>query len=278
MSFTCKICGFFDSVSGSYHVGKHGISTREYFLKYVLEATNPPLCCIEGCSGETIFQGLARGYTKTCSTFCSKILIRGKLSELNNDPNSGVGFKNKWKSGRFLTDEERARRSDLAKKMNDSNPKFGYCKHGEEIIQKRISNLKRKHKEDINFQRKIIDNIAGWFEYVSPKAGVLHIRSKYELQACKLFDSNKSIISYSYESVIVPYVGEDGKEHNYIIDFELLWDNGLVEFIEIKPSRHLEDNTNKLKFHFARLYAEVNNAHFTTLTENELYHSALFPL
>lgn len=268
--FECKICSFVGQKAGQHPRSKHRLTTEMYYLKYVLQATNPPICRIEGCTKPCNFQGMERGYTKVCSPECKSIDSSKRFSILNNDPNSNVGFKNHWNSGTFLTEEESERRSKLAAYMNDNNPKFGYVNHSDELKDKRITNLKRKHREDFDFQTKIIDNISGWEVHNSPKAGSLHVRSTYEKKACELFDSNSDVVTYSHENVRIPYIGLDDQEHTYIIDFEVLWSNGLVELIEIKPSYQVNYDINVLKFQAAKLYAEEHNATFTIMTESEL--------
>lgn len=115
----------------------------------------------------------------------------------------------------------------------------------------------------------------------------INCKSLWERNVCKFFDENDSILKWSYEEIIIPYVSPiDQKVKNYYPDF-------LVEFksnndkkvwlIEVKPKKQtmLKENAtknekytwaiNNAKWSAAKNFCEKNNIEFKLLTEKELF-------
>jgi hypothetical protein len=73
---------------------------------------------------------------------------------------------------------------------------------------------KKAYKEGKNF---ISGGTTKWIQYKDIK-----VQGTYEYKMCEILDSmveNKSIISWEYSTVRIPYIGEDNKKHTYIVDF-----------------------------------------------------------
>ena len=64
----------------------------------------------------------------------------------------------------------------------------------------------------------------------------IYYRSSWELSVMLWCDTNPSVISWSSETVVVPYLcPTDKKVHRYFIDFKIKKSNGHVYLIEVKP-------------------------------------------
>lgn len=67
----------------------------------------------------------------------------------------------------------------------------------------------------------------------------IRYRSKWELCFLKWCDTSPSVLKYSSEQCVIPYISYDGKQHRYFVDFfvSILQENGTVQnyLVEIKP-------------------------------------------
>jgi len=118
-------------------------------------------------------------------------------------------------------------------------------------------------------------------------------RSSWELKAMKYFDSNPSILSWSSEELIIPYLSPvDHKTHRYFPDFivEILKRDGKKEVfvLEVKPfkqtlppekrgkrsSRFLSEAKtyaiNQEKWKSADIFCQKKGWKFMLITEHEL--------
>jgi len=91
-------------------------------------------------------------------------------------------------------------------------------------------------------------------KYLNDKSPIY--RSSWEAKVCKFFDMSDSILKWSYESVVIPYVNAiDGKTHRYYPDFyiEKKNKNGTISkvIVEVKPKKQTippkEPKTNNWK-------------------------------
>ncbi len=63
-------------------------------------------------------------------------------------------------------------------------------------------------------------------------------RSGWERAAFIWLEDNPRVKKWASENVIVPYVNPiDKKQHKYIMDLMVLWTDGTVSIVEIKPKR-----------------------------------------
>lgn len=115
-------------------------------------------------------------------------------------------------------------------------------------------------------------------------------RSLWERRVCKFLDENNSIINWSSEELIIPYISPiDKKVHNYYPDFLVKFNDGQnvkTWLIEIKPAKQtiLKENASKkekitwlinnAKWSSAQNYCKKHNMEFKILTEKEIFANA----
>jgi hypothetical protein len=78
--------------------------------------------------------------------------------------------------------------------------------------------------------------------------GAIIYRSSLELKAFRYLDNNPNVLSWSSESVVIPYVSpKDGKTHRYFVDLvaKLKSKDGEIKklLIEVKPERQTKPPT-----------------------------------
>lgn len=119
-------------------------------------------------------------------------------------------------------------------------------------------------------------------------------RSMWERKVMRWMDESPSVICWSSEEVVIPYVGPDGKKHRYFTDFyaEITQTDGSLKtmVIEVKPysqtikpvprkdgkrTRRTYINEmnymkNLAKWEAAKNYCEERGWYFQILTEKEL--------
>lgn len=121
--------------------------------------------------------------------------------------------------------------------------------------------------------------------------GQIQWRSSWENRAMIMFDDNPSILRWSSESIIIPYIDPfTGKHANYIPDFyiEYIDKNKVIhrEIIEIKPkSQQLKEHVGKskvnkfqyiknmAKWQFAEIFCKKNGLVFRILNEDNLFYT-----
>ena len=120
-------------------------------------------------------------------------------------------------------------------------------------------------------------------------------RSMWERHVFKWCDENVSVVNWSSEEVVVPYLYEvDKKYHRYFVDLKVTFDTGKTYLIEIKPAKELsppkgdrrtkryltEGMTfvkNQNKWKAAREYAADRNWEFQIWTEKQLEAMSILP-
>jgi hypothetical protein len=119
-------------------------------------------------------------------------------------------------------------------------------------------------------------------------------RSLWERHVMKWLDTSPSVLSWSSEEVVIPYVGPDSKKHRYFVDFyaEIKKFDGTIDkvLIEVKPFKETvppkprRDGKrtkqqyigemiyakNQAKWAAAREFCEEHGWRFQILTEREL--------
>jgi hypothetical protein len=118
-------------------------------------------------------------------------------------------------------------------------------------------------------------------------------RSSYELKFMNWVDANSSVVKWSSEETIIPYVcPTDNRAHRYFVDFkiQIKGKDGIVQtyLVEIKPASQtvppkpraknnkrflIEAGTylkNRAKFEAAERYCKDRNWKFIILTEHHL--------
>ena len=152
-------------------------------------------------------------------------------------------------------------KSELYKLHNNQTMKFS-----DELLQMRESqshHIKKKIKAGVftpnivnSFTRKAFSSV----EYPD-----LKFRSSWEVVFWFL---NRERIPYSnYERLRVPYIGSDGKEHNYLVDFLCECDKVVYE---VKPKTLKDTRDNKLKRHAIESWCLQNGYEYVTIDEQYL--------
>ena len=118
--------------------------------------------------------------------------------------------------------------------------------------------------------------------------GVPKYRSGWELAFMRFCDSNDHIITWSSESLVIPYINPlTGKKTRYISDFLIQYRNKhnkvVTELIEIKPKKQsiLESKANNrdraivavnyAKWAAAQKWCQRNGLTFRVITEDDIF-------
>jgi len=95
-------------------------------------------------------------------------------------------------------------------------------------------------------------------------------RSGYELKAYEYLDKDDSVSMYFAEPFKIPYNYSKRTIKNYIPDLLIVYLDGKIKLVEIKPQYKTGTKTNKAKFASAEQYCAKNNLIFEVWTENTL--------
>jgi hypothetical protein len=108
--------------------------------------------------------------------------------------------------------------------------------------------------------------------HVSPVAGECKYRSGWEEGYMRHLDSSAEVKTWSYESVVIPYVSNvrTGKLRKYYPDFDVTMQDGQRCLIEIKPSKKLSHRTVQKKIAAAQQWCSDHGVTYKILTEIEL--------
>ncbi len=116
-------------------------------------------------------------------------------------------------------------------------------------------------------------------------------RSGWELTFMVFLDSNSNIIYWASEAMSVPYRSPlDGKIHNYIPDFFVMYENKygkkIAEVVEIKPKKQsiIESKAvsaknriviaiNHAKWAAAMAYCKAQGYAFRVITEDDIFYN-----
>ena len=129
-------------------------------------------------------------------------------------------------------------------------------------------------------------------KYVGDVSNIVY-RSSWEKKCLVYFDNTPSILKYSSEETVIPYVSPvDSRVHRYFVDFTVMFKDrhGVIKraIVEIKPyaqtippvkkskttKRFLTEVTtysvNQAKWRAAEAWAKQNNFQFMILSEKDL--------
>lgn len=109
--------------------------------------------------------------------------------------------------------------------------------------------------------------------HTSPKlTNVCEYRSGWELALMKWFDVEPTVISYSYESVKIPYVNNvrSRRVRNYLPDFLVELVGGRQILVEVKPSKKLGHAQVKKKLAAAQVWCAERGIDLQVITEIDL--------
>jgi hypothetical protein len=118
--------------------------------------------------------------------------------------------------------------------------------------------MKRKIAEG-TYTPKITNSFTHWDAIIDTGSEIKKFRSSWE--AC-IWYSNQT---WQYEKIRIKYIGGDGKEHVYIVDFFDPINNILYE---VKPAIHVKDSLNKMLA--AQEYCQLNQMQYILISEKDL--------
>lgn len=97
-------------------------------------------------------------------------------------------------------------------------------------------------------------------------------RSGWEKTYACLLDNDPTVKSYSYESIVIPYVSNKTtkKVRRYFPDFFITYVDGSRVLVEIKPRRKLVQKTVQKKLAAAKGWCSCNDVTLRIITEIEL--------
>lgn len=103
--------------------------------------------------------------------------------------------------------------------------------------------------------------------HISAKAGRVFCRSSWEFQVAAYLDADDRIITYSIESIVIPYVDGDGQKRHTRIDFMVQLSSGHTIILEIKPKGLVVHGRNKRKILAQTEYCREHNIQFCVVTK-----------
>jgi len=116
-------------------------------------------------------------------------------------------------------------------------------------------------------KKKKVEFNDGYFTSIKNNGAKFHYRSSYELATYEQLELLDEVTQYHGESFKVPYYF-NGKQHNYIPDISVLFEDGHVEIWEIKPLNQTSFDKNQAKWKAAAAYCATRGWKFEVYTEN----------
>jgi hypothetical protein len=101
--------------------------------------------------------------------------------------------------------------------------------------------------------------------YVSTKCSKkIEYRSGWEKEVCIYLDRCANVVSYSYESIIIPYISnvKTGKIRKYYPDFYVEYNDGTRKLIEVKRADRINSPKVVKKSEAAKKWCERNGVVF----------------
>jgi len=209
-------------------------------------------------------------------TFCSKKCARGYSTkemrqEINEKVSNTLMERNKgrisWNKGRIPWNKGLTKETDeRLKKISDNHrgqvpwnrgrtnvySEETLVKIREALMGHFVSNETRKNlslavKKSYENGKPVFGGITRWVE-VETTHGKIKVQGTYELRTCKILDRWKrdgDIKDWEYTNDRIKYIGVDGKEHFYLLDFKVLDNDENFYYIETKG---YERENDKLKW------------------------------
>lgn len=109
--------------------------------------------------------------------------------------------------------------------------------------------------------------------HVSSKTGQeCRYRSGWELLYLQHLDADPTVVTFTYEATVIPYVSNKrtGKLRKYYPDFLVDYVGGRRVLVEIKPKKRLEQARVKKKLDAAREWCGAHGVTLEVITEVEL--------
>lgn len=84
-------------------------------------------------------------------------------------------------------------------------------------------------------------------------------RSSWEYAIALCFDDNDMVADWEYEAISIPYE-HDGNIKNFVVDFKVLWKNGLTTYVECKNEHLLKSEKEQKKIEVAKDFLRSNRS------------------
>lgn len=105
-----------------------------------------------------------------------------------------------------------------------SNNIHNYCSyHCMQLCPTRRLKLAQSLKYQYKIGRKVYGGKTKWYD-VNTLNGNIRVQGTYEVRTCKILDTwvqQNKIKNWEYTNDRVKYIGTDGKEHSYLLDFKI---------------------------------------------------------
>jgi hypothetical protein len=272
----------------------HGLSLEAYTLKWKYAGTNPTCQC--GCGIQTRWVSQRSDFrthvlrhgisgrprsTETKRKIGEKNTVNMKRWHAKN-PELSAESVVKLRSG--LTPEVNERRIQATKNAYQAmtpERKQGFSDHSKDLWAKGILRdakpkavatfKQRSANGEYDFEtrnKRLSESITRVYQaggpqwsqgtYTSTKTGrSCNFRSSWEETYMKILDDDLDVLTWDYESIVIPYL-LDGKTHNYIPDFLLTLVDGSKVLVEVKPSGLRGNAANTAKREAALKMCAVN--------------------
>ena len=257
---------------------------KEKHIKYKLSKGQSQFYCSKKCHG---ISQRSKVVTKIC-LFCKKSFLSttycdapdccskrcaARYSQSFADPNvTSQKTKEAWANGSFNDRSEKIKKYKLCSVCGTKF--YGnkiYCSlqclknsnHNE-----KISAARKKMFE--NNQLKVTGGTTKWLKYKNIK-----VQGSYEYRTCTVLDkwkTNGKIKQWKYSPERFQYVGLDGKNHNYLVDFKVWNNDDTFYYLEVKGYQKEND---KLKWDAVKKMGHSLTVWFNpdiTKEENNLSH------
>jgi len=161
--------------------------------------------------------------------------------------------------------------------MRRLNVKMKHCKALSRKIKKRARKraVKELKKNGFSRNKKSKKFYSGSF-YSNKNNTEYTFRSSYELAYYHILEDDNNVSSYIVEPFKIPYINpEDNRKHNYIPDLVVLYRDGSIKIIEIKPKALLSNKVVKSKASAARIFIKKSNmrARYQFITEEDIFRT-----
>lgn len=97
-------------------------------------------------------------------------------------------------------------------------------------------------------------------------------KSSWELTACEYLDISDDVVSYEYETIVIPYITSprSNRIRKYFPDLIIRYSNGTTKMIEIKPERKLNHKYVIKKAEAARAWCSKHGMKYEFWTERNI--------
>lgn len=107
--------------------------------------------------------------------------------------------------------------------------------------------------------------ITGTYNSTKCTSGPINYRSSWELSVAQYLDLDATVVSYQYETLLIPYMFR-GKKHTYYPDFIVQYVNNKNKVIEVKRKDKLGDLKVIAKQKAVKVWCEANDYEYVFWT------------